>query len=281
MRAHGRRWAFLVVLLLGVPTPLFADEPAPGTAKDKDGDPYEPVLSNEEQRAYDKEFHGYERRYLKIELPIEMHALLDAVEQSGTRAARDWAIQLAKKVKSAEYRARAFAILVKIGGKPSMEVLLGKHGVKSGDFNVQVQAAAALEKTTDKRCVPVLLELLAGPALKMEALGQICLTVGRVGHDDPKVEEALFLRIHEKRDTVRARVVEGLGHVKTVKAFNHVLHSLKEKSATVREGAAKGLGHAGRQEAVPVLQAAAKDDNSQPVRAAALESLKQLGAPPK
>jgi HEAT repeat protein len=271
---------FLALLALAAGTAASPRSSADEPPSAKEGE-WEPVLSDEEQRAYDGDLARFERRYQAMEDPQQVFELLNELEAQGTRAARDWLIQLARKVKSAEYRRRAFEILVKIGGKPSLDLLCGKHGLRSGDFNVQTQAATALERTTDKRCVPVLLELLAGPALKMETLGQVCLTVGRVGHDDPKVEEALFKRVGEKRDTVRARVLEALGNVRTEKAFQHVHQALqKEKNATARAGAARGLGHAGRQDAVPALKAVVAKDNAQPVREAALEALKALGAKP-
>lgn len=259
--------------------PLAADDPLAGDATLFEE---EPALTGEAKEKYEADLKKFEKRYTtEIKNRDELLQMLNELEASGSRAARDWLIQFARKVKSAEYRARAFDALVKIGGKASMSLLCGKDGLRAPDFKVQTQAAAALSNTGDKRCVPALLDALSDSAVKMETLATVCLTVGKVGADDPKVEETLFRLAADRRDTVRAAAVEALGHVKNDKAFQHVLTTLqKEKNATVRAGAAKGLGHAGRPEAIAPLKAAVAGEKSQSVREAALASLKALGATP-
>ena len=86
-------------------------------------------------------------------------------------------------------------------------------------------------------------------------------------------------QLEDRRDTVRAKAMEALGYVKDERSFALLLDKLQnEKNANVREGAAKGLKHAGRQEAIPALKAAVANEKSQPVRGAAIETLKALGA---
>jgi hypothetical protein len=277
-----------LALLLGLALPAFgthpcvpvaADEPLPGDSVLFEE---EAALTGEAKAAYEADLKKFEKRYTtEIKNRDELLQMLNELEASGSRAARDWLIQFARKVKSAEYRARAFEALVKIGGKASLGLLCGKDGLRAPDFKVQTQAAAALAKSADKRCVPALLDALGDPAVKMETIATLCLTVGKVGPADAKVEETLVRLAADKRDTVRAAAVEALGYVKNDKAFGLVLSTLqKEKNATVRAGAAKGLGHAGRQEAIPALKAAVATEKSQPVREAALAALKDLGATP-
>jgi hypothetical protein len=257
---------------------LAADEPKPAEAAPADE---EPALTGETKSAYEADLARFEKRYKAIKNRDELLQMLNELEASGSRSARDWLIQYARKVKSAEYRARAFEALVKIGGKPSMALLCGKDGLRAPDFKVQTQAVEALEKSGDRRCIAPLLDVLDDPAVKMETVGAVCLTLGKVGADDPKVEEALFRFAADKRDTVRARAVEALGYVKNDKAYQYVLEALqKEKNATVRAGAALGLSHARRPEAIPALKAAVANEKSQPVRENAILALKTLGAVP-
>jgi hypothetical protein len=271
-----------LALLLDLALPAFgtrvaADEPLPGESALFEE---EQALTGEAKAAYEADLKKFEKRYsTEIKNRDQLLQMLNELEASGSRAARDWLIQFARKVKSAEYRARAFEALVKIGGRASMGLLCGKDGLRAPDFKVQTQAAAALAMTTDKRCVPALLDALSDSAVKMETLATVCLTVGKVGADDPRVEEALVRLVADRRDTVRAAAVEALGYVKNDKSFELVLSTFqKEKNATVRVGAAKGLGHAGRQEAIPALKAAVANEKAQPVREAAIAALKDLGA---
>jgi HEAT repeat protein len=169
--------------------------------------------------------------------------------------------------------------LTKIGGSKALTFLCGKDGVRSTDSFVQRQAVDALSKSDDARCLAPLLTALGDPALKIETVGAICITLGKTAPGDEKVAEMLSKEAADRRDTVRASALEALGYVPGDKAFPFLLEPLQhDRNAAARAGAATGLGHAGKQNAIPALQAAASGDKSEPVKAAAIQSLKDLGA---
>lgn len=221
----------------------------------------------------------FDKRLKAIKARDPLLQFLNELEADGSRAARDFLMSYARTVKSAEYRARAFEALTKIGGAKAMAFLCGKDGVRAADFAVQHDAIEALSKSGDKACVEPLLAVLSDPAVKIENVGAICITLAKIAPGDPKVEAALFKEAADKRDTVRANAVEGLGRVGSDKAYAFLPDELKnDKNTRCRAAAATGLGHTKRQEAIPALQAAAAEDKSESVRNAAIQSLKDLGA---
>lgn len=239
----------------------------------------DPTLEGDAKKKYDADLDRFAKRYKSIKDRDGLVMFLNELDADGSRAARDWLMQYARTVKSAEYRVKAFESLTKIGGSKSMAFLCGKDGVRSPDSLVQRQAVDALAKSGDARCVTPLLTALSDPALKMETVGAVCITLGKTAPSDEKVIEMLFKEAADRRDTVRASAIEALGYVSTDKAFAFLLETLQhDKNAAARAGAATGLGHAGKQEAIPALQAAASGDKSEPVKAAAIKSLKDLGA---
>ena len=252
-----------------------AEEPATPAAPAEE----EPALEGEAKKKHAEELTRYEKRYKTLKNRDELLQFLNEVEASGTRAARDWLMDYAKVVKSAEYRVVAFDALVKIGTAKGLAFVCGRHGVRSSEFIVQTQAVEALGRAPDRRAVAALLDAISDSAVKMETRGAICITLGKTAPDDLKVQEVLYQQLEDRRDTVRAKAMEALGYVKDERSFALLLDKLQnEKNANVREGAAKGLKHAGRQEAIPALKAAVANEKSQPVRAAAIETLKALGA---
>jgi|GEM_PF-4346858 len=239
----------------------------------------EPALEGEAKKKHSEELSRYEKRYKSLKNRDELLQFLNEVEASGTRAARDWFMDYARVVKSAEYRVVAFDALVKIGTAKGLAFVCGRHGVRSSEFIVQTQAVEALGRAPDRRAVAALLDAIADSAVKMETRGAICITLGKTAPDDAKVQEVLYQQLEDRRDTVRAKAIEALGYIKDERSFALLLDKLQnEKNANVREGAAKGLKHAGRQEAIPALKAAVANEKAQPVRAAAIATLKALGA---
>ncbi len=252
------------------------DEPAAGAGTEAVEDP---PLTGEEKSKYDAEIRRFDKRYGTVKNRDELLQFLNELDADGSRPARDWLMKYAHVVKSAEYRAKAFESLVKIGGSTAMGFLCGKDGVRSPESFVQKQAVDALAKAGDKRCVGPLLDVLDDPALKMETVAAACITIAKIDPADAKVKEKLAKVAKDRRDTVRAAAAEARGYGADDATFAALLDTLQhDKNASVRAGAAAGLSHAGRPEAIPALEAAVKNEKSQPVREAALKSLKDLGA---
>lgn len=270
--------ALLLALVAGgaVAPAALADDPKPADAAPAQEDP---PLAGEEKKAYDAAMAGFEKRYKAIKNRDEMIQFLNELDAESSRAARDWLVKYARVVKSADYRVRAFEALARKGGSTALGFLCGKDGVRSSDALVQKQAVEALAKSGDRRCVGPLLDVLSDPALKMETVASACLALAKIDPSDEKVKEALRKASGDRRDTVRAAAFEAMGYGADDKAFALLLDTLRNaKNASARAGAAAGLGHAGRKEAIPALKAAVADEKVQPVREAAIKSLKDLGA---
>ena len=250
-----------------------ADEPKPAGGQD------EPALEGEAKAKYEADTDRFRKRYATIKTRDGIQQFLNELEADGSRAARDFLMQYAKTVKSAEYRVQAFGALTKIGGAKVNAFLCGKDGIKSGDSLVQQEALDALGKGADKGAVQPMIDLLGDASLKIEVVGALCIALGKLSPSDPNVETALLKAASDRRDTIRANAVEALGYVASEKAMKLLLETLKsEKNARVRAGAATGLGHAGKQEAIPALEDAAANDKAEQVKAAAIKSLRDLGA---
>jgi hypothetical protein len=263
----------VAALLLGFASPgaLGAEEPASVEE--------EAPLEGEAKKQHAQDVSKFDKRYKAIKNRDELLQMLNELESTGSRAARDWLMDYAKVVKSAEYRLRAFEALTRIGTAKGISFLCGKYGVRAADSIVQNQAVEALGKAPDRRAVAALLDALGDGAVKMETRGAICLTLGKTAPDDAKVQETLYRQLEDRRDTIRAKAIEALGYVKDDRSFTLLLDTLtKDKNPLLREGAAKGLKHAGRQEAVAALKAAVANESAQPVRGAAIDTLKALGA---
>jgi hypothetical protein len=270
--------AALAFLDGGFPTSAARAEDAPAAGATRSKPVQEPPLEGDAKKKYDADSARFDKRFQGIKNRDELLQFMNELENDGSRAARDFLMQYARTVKSAEYRGRAFDAITKIGGAKGIEFLCGKAGVRSTDSLVQRQAVDALGKAGDRAAVGALLDTLTDAALKMETLGAVCLALGKTAPDDARVAEALFSAAADRRDTVRACAVEALGYVPGDKSFQYILGVLQnDKFAAAREGAAKGLSHAGKAEAIPALEVAAKD-KSQPVKAAAIQALKDLGA---
>ncbi len=267
--------AWLAIAAIGVASEVRAEDPPADSGASALEDP---VLEGEAKKAYDEERRRYDKRFKAVKNRDELLQLLNELDAAGTRAARDWLITYAKTVKSAEYRAKAFESLAKIGGTKAVGFLCGKSGVRSPDFLVQKQAVEAVAKAADKRSIGPLLDVLDDPALKMETVAAVCETLAKIDPSDLKVQESLRRVAGDRRDTVRAAALEALGHGADDATFALLMDTLQhDKNAAARAGAAKGLGHAGRGDAIPALRAAVSGEKSQPVREAALQALKTLG----
>src|SRR5262249_8198192 len=147
---------------------------------------------------------------------------LNDLDADGSRAARDWLMDYAKVVKSAQWRERAFASIAKIGGRKGIEFLCGKSGARSTDSLIQREAVDALGKQQDRGAVGPLLEVLGDASLKMETVAAVCLALGKTAPDDEKVRAALMKTANDHRDTVRAAAIEALGWVRTDDAYSFV-----------------------------------------------------------
>jgi HEAT repeat protein len=239
----------------------------------------DPELEGEAKKKYEDEF---ERLWKGLDAEKNNEVVRARIEQYGatpSRASRDVLIKYATGNKNQEFVGVAYKAIAKIGGKKAIAFLAGKNALRGGDFLLQQSAAEALAETKDARAAAQLLDMLNDKATKSEVMGACAIAAAKAAPTDERVIETLFSLADHKKDTIRAYVMEALGHLKSDRALERLTQALQnDKNTRVRESAAKGMGNSLRPEATPLLEKAAAEDKALTVKSAALESLRKIQA---
>lgn len=234
----------------------------------------EPVLKGEALRQYRAEV----KRHLDYLLDRKTQDLLEKkigeVGAEKTRAARDALIKFTIGRKSKKYVKAAFDALAGIGGKVARDFLCGKDALHSKDAVVSQYAAEALGRMGDPRATGPLLDVLTNKRTKGIVVGACAQALAKCTSGDEKATEVVFEFSRNRKSSIRAPVVEGLGYFGTQEALARLEEALTgDESAEVRAAAARGFGHARRSDSVDLLRKAADEDRSAGVRNACLEAI--------
>lgn len=275
MRAATVGWAFLLLF-------LFAARPVHLRAEDEDEttapvEEEEPELEGEAKKAHDeavkklvKELKGEKNREF-------VSQRISALGTEGSRVSRDALMIFATGNKNQEYVDHAFRALATIGGKKAIEFLCGKEALRSKDFLVQHSAAEALASAKDQRAVGPLLDVMTSKRTKIKVVGACALALGQVAGKDERAVEVLLKYSHDKKDTIRAYVIEAIGYLGTDEAVQRITDAIEnDKNTRVREYAARGLGHTKRDDVLPLLKKVAGETDAHTVRDACMWAIQEI-----
>ena len=245
--------------------------PSPGTAPATPPPPdEEPELTGEAKSKHEAEV---QKLYKELETEKNNQVVKGRIEQhgaAGSRAARDAVIKYCTGNKNHEFTSYGFKALARMGGKKSIAFLSGKHALRSDSFLLQQSAAEALAETKDARAAAALLDVLNDKTTKIEVIGACAIAAAKAAPSDERVIETLFGLAENKKDTIRAYVMEALGHLASDRALTRLTLALQtDKNTRVRESAAKGMGNSKRADAIPLLEKAVAEDKSLTVKSAA------------
>jgi HEAT repeat protein len=194
-----------------------------------------------------------------------------------TRVARDALMEYATDNKNQEFVGYAFRSLAKIGKKKAVEFLCGKEALQSREFLIQRSAAEALQEAKDPRARDALLDVMGGRRTKIQVVGACAKALALCAPKDELVVETLFHFTKNRKDTIRASVVEAIGFLATDEAVDRLKEVLfEDKNARVRAAAATGMGHTKRAETIPFLEKALEEEKAFTVRNACMMAMRVI-----
>ena len=172
------------------------------------------------------------------------------------------------------HRTRVAQALGYIGGRGAVELLVS--ALKHEDSSVRFYAARSLGQLGATGGLAALYSALVADS-EQDVRGEAALAIGRIGGREAFF--ALVEALKDRRDLVRAKALESLGHMRVPFSATIVARALRDKSSEVRRSAAGALGEIDVEDTIPELVRTLDQDSCDEVRREAAEALGKIDSP--